>query len=563
MHGTEIFVQLGILLISVTVMAAIMRQLKQPLILGHILTGLIIGIIITAFPAIKIDVESFDIFASLGIALLLFIIGLDLKLSVFRRLGNVVFVIALSILLSVGGLGLIILQLFNFNFTEALIGGLALFFSSTIIIVKVLSDKREHSRLHGQIAIGVILVDDIIATLALLFVAAGQGGFHISQLLTLALNGVLLAITLSFVSIKILPGLTKKFAGNRELLFLFTLSWGIGIASLFSWAGFSIEVGALFAGICLAPLPYTKEMESRLGTLRDFFIVIFFITLGIGLEIGSAANSLLVALLLSIVVIIMKPLVVMGVMRLFGYTKRTSFKSGIYLSQISEFSIILIAVSASSGMVSKDMAVVMTLVALITIAVSTYLMQYDNTILAKLERHFPALREHQEHNKEEAIHQHEMILFGYRKGGQEFAKTFMSTKKSFVIIDYDPLVIDVLEHRQLPHMYGDATDTDFLHEIGTKNAKLIVSMINDYKTTDKLARYIHRTNPDATFICYAEDHDEAAELYRLGASYVMLPHYIGSESINQHIRKNGTSPAAFKSYRQKHVYGLGHAALSD
>ena len=563
MHGTEIFVQLSLLIIAVTLVSAIMKQLKQPLILGYILTGILVGLLFPLLPgaAFHIEAESFEIFSSLGIALLLFIIGLELKLSVFRQLGPVVFTTAMAILISLGGVGLMIVQLFGFNFTEAIIAGLALFFSSTIIIVKVLSDKKEASRLHGQIAIGVILVDDIIATLALLFVAAGSNGFDASTLAWLAIKGALLAAVLAFVSTKILPKLTRSIASNQELLFLFTMAWGLGIASLFSAAGFSIEVGALFAGVCLATLPYTKEMESRLSPLRDFFIVIFFITLGAGLDVSNLASGLVPALILSAIVLIMKPVVVMTVMTLFGYTRRTSFKAGVNLSQISEFSIILIAVSTASGLVSKDLTAIMTIVALVTIAVSTYLMQYDNTIFAWLERRFKFLRDHEESNEKESLHQHDLILFGYRKGGNEFAKTFKTMKKPYVIIDYDPLVIDVLEKRKLPHMYGDATDVEFLREIGVKNAEMLVSTITDFATNERLLRYIRRVNPEAIFICHADDHDEAAELYRLGAAYVTLPHYVGSEQINTFIRKHGTSQKAFDTYRRKHRVGLGHAAL--
>ncbi len=563
MHGTELFLQLSVLVVAVTLVSIMMRKFKQPLILGYILTGLLVGILFPLLPgaAFHIETESFDIFSSLGIALLLFIIGLDLKISVFKQLGSVVFTTAMAILISLGGVGLVIVQLFGFNFTEAIIAGLALFFSSTIIIVKVLSDKKEASRLHGQIAIGVILVDDIIATLALLFVAAGQNGFSAATLGLLAIKGVILAIILSFVSIKLLPKITKFMASSQELLFLFTMAWGLGIASLFNWAGFSIEVGALFAGVCLAALPYTKEMESRLSPLRDFFIVIFFVTLGAGLDVDNLAQGLLPALILSAAVLIMKPVIVITVMTLFGYRRRTSFKTGINLSQISEFSIILIAVSTTSGLVSHELTAIMTLVALVTIAVSTYLMQYDNAIFAKLERRFAFFRDHEKNNERESLNKHELILFGFRKGGQEFVKTFRSMKKKYVVVDYDPLVIDVLERRQLPHMYGDATDTEFIRELGVKSAELVVSTITDFATNEHLIRYLHRTNSEALFICHADDHDEAAELYRLGASYVMLPHYVGSEQINSFIRQNGTTQTAFKSYRQKHLYGLGRQAL--
>lgn len=565
MHQSGLFIDLSLLIVLVTIVSMVMKWLRQPLMLGYIVTGLLVG---TAIPlltgnALKIDTASFDIFSSLGIVLLLFIIGLDLRVSVFRHLGPVVFAIALTILVGLGGLGLLVTQAFGFNYSEGVIAGLALFFSSTIIIVKILSDKKENTRLHGQIAIGVILFDDIIATIALLFVAAGKNGFQGSELGLLFVKGVILITVLVLASTKLLPRLSQQFAKNQELLFLFAIAWGLGIATLFQWAGFSIEVGALFAGVSLAPLPYTKQMESRLKPLRDFFIVIFFIALGAELHLDNIVAGLVPALILSALVIFLKPILVIGVMRLFKYTKRTSFKVGINISQISEFSIILAVVAATTGMVSEKLTAIITLVALLTITVSTYLMQYDNAIFAALERRFPWLREPEDRRDKNINDKYELVLFGYRRGGHEFVKTFTKMEKKFTVIDYDPAMIEALEHQHVPYMYGDATDIEFLRDIGLKQAKLIVSTITHVSTNEQLVSYIQRVNPGAVIICYADDYNEAEKLYEMGVSYVMLPHYIGSERINHFIRKNGTSKKAFEVYRQRNLVGLGKAALAE
>ncbi len=565
MHGAEIFTQLSLIIVLVTIVSVIARFLKQPLILGYILTGIIIGSVLPLIPGssevFKIHTDTFDIFSSLGIALLLFIIGLGLSVSVFRHLGKVVFLTALFELIIVGGAGIFITQGFGFTFTEAILIGLALFFSSTIIIVKVLSDKKEQTRLHGQIAIGVILLDDLVATVALLFVAAGKGGFGISELGILFVKGILLAGLLAFVSAKVLPKVTKVFASNQELLFLFTIAWGFGIASLFQWVGFSIEVGALFAGVSLAALPYSQEMASRLKPLRDFFIVLFFISLGASLNVDNLAAGILPAIILSIVVMTLKPASVIFSLELFGYTKRTSFKSGINLSQISEFSIILVALAASSGLVSESLTAIVTLVAIITIASSTYLMQYDNQIFAKLERRFRFFRERFNHDEEKAINHNALILFGYKKGGHEFVKTFRQMRKKYVVVDYNPAVVEVLEHQRIPFVYGDATDVELLREIGVKTSSLTVSTITDYSTNLQLVRYIHRVNPKVIIVCHADNYEEATALYKQGATYVMLPHYIGSERISAFIKKHGANQKAFNNYRQKHLVNLGRTAL--
>lgn len=562
MHGTEIFTQLSIIIVLVTLVSIIAHKFRQPLILGYILTGIIIGALIPILPGeIGIHEGTFDIFADIGIALLLFIIGLGLSVAVFRQLGRVVFLTALFVLISLGSIGYIVVQGAGFSTTEAILMGFALFFSSTIIIVKVLSDKKEQTRLHGQIAIGVILIDDLVATVALLFVAAGQNGFGITELGLLFIKGIILALALIFTSIKILPKLTHYLAKNQELLFLFTIAWGFGIASLFQFVGFSIEVGALFAGVSLAGLPYSQEMASRLRPLRDFFIVLFFIKLGLDLNVDNLASGFVLAIVLSVIVMIVKPLVVMLSLNAFGYTKRTSFKAAINLSQISEFSIILIALARENNLASSELTAVVTIVAVTTIATSTYLMHYDNKILMKLEKRFRFFREQNTHEEERKVQKHELILFGYKKGGHEFVKTFKQMRKKYIIVDYNPTVIESLERQHLPFIYGDATDVELLHEIGIKQSRLIVSTITDFSTNEQLVRYVHRVSPKTVIVCHADNYDEATALYRHGATYVMLPHYIGSERISSFIKKHGTNHKAFTDYRQKHLLNLGRTAL--
>lgn len=559
MHGLEIFAQLSLVIVFVTIISMVIGLLKQPLILGYILTGILLGP--SAFNLIS-QGNTFSVFSSIGITLLLFIIGLGLNAGVFRKLGKVVLLVALSELVVVGSVGFFITQSFGFNFTEALLIGLCLFFSSTIIIVKVLSDKKEQTRLHGQIAIGVILLDDIVATIALLFVSAGDKGFSAGELGFLFIKGVILAGVLFLISTKFLPRISKLFASSQELLFLFTIAWGFGVATIFELSGFSIEVGALFAGVSLAGLPYSQEMASRLKPLRDFFIVLFFITLGGSLNIGNLAAGIGPALVLSAVVIFLKPLSVMVGLGLFGYTKRTSFKAGINLSQISEFSIILIVLAASSGLVGADLGAIVTLVAIITITVSTYLMQYDNQILLKLEQRFEFFKERI--TREEDVSQttnHSLILFGYKKGGQEFVKTFKQMHKKYVVIDYNPEVIESLERQRLPFIYGDATDIELLREIGVKNAQLVVSTMTNFSSNEQLIKYVHRANSKTILVCHADNYEEAVALYRHGATYVMLPHYIGSERISAFIKKHGTNHKAFNEYRQKHLLNLGRTAL--
>jgi Kef-type K+ transport system membrane component KefB len=554
----SIFTELSLVIVMTALVSLVMRLLRQPLILGYIITGIVVGPSMLHLIHSK---EAFDGFSSIGIALLLFIIGLGMNVKVIRRVGLSVFVTAGALLVTIGSIGFLTGLLFlDFSATEAYITGLALFFSSTIIIVKVLTDKKEQNRLHGQIAIGVIILDDIVATLALLFVAAGSDKtIGLSELAGLFGRGLLLIGFLLFSARVLLPRIVKSVAASQESLFLFAIAWGFGVASLFEYAGFSIEVGSLFAGVSLASLPYAQEIEARLKPLRDFFIVLFFITLGESLNVSHLSSAVLPALLLSFVVIVMKPAAVTTTLGLLGYPKRVAFKAGINLSQISEFSIVLVVLAATNGMVSKDLSAVITIVAMITITSSTYLMKYDNALFIRFDRLklFAGIFTRGHRHKETRHHiDYQLVLFGYHRGGHEFIRTFRKLKRNFVVVDYDPTVIELLQHEQIPCLYGDATDTELLEEVGVGRAKLIVSTITDFETNQELVRHLNFYNPDAVIVCNANSYEEALQLYEMGCSYVMIPHYAGSERLSSLIQRNGIDRAHFDRYRARHLQHL-------
>lgn len=559
----SVFSELSLVIIVTAAISLFMRLIRQPLILGYILAGLLVGP--SALGLIHAT-DLFAVFSEIGIALLLFIIGLGMNVGELRKLSSVVGFVATTTFLTISLIGFGTSSLLGFSKTEALITGLCLFFSSTIIIVKILSDKKEQNRLHGQIAIGVILLDDIVATFALLFVVAGKNGhsFQPNEIALLLAKGILLLVFLAICSTKILPRVSRYMAETQELLFLFAISWGFGIASLFNISGFSIEVGALFGGVALASSPYVQEIASRLKPLRDFFVVIFFITLGESLNTDNLASAVFPALVLSLIVIIMKPLVVTASMGILGYTKRVSFKTGINLSQISEFSIVLVVLSISSGLVRPHIGAVITLVAIITIAISTYLMQYDNELF----RYFDKLKLHMfekdvTFRESKRASSYPIILLGYHHGGHEFVHIFQQMKHRFLVVDYDPEIIDLMQHQKIDYLYGDVTDSELLDEAQIEKAKLIVSTISDHSTNIFLINLLEKVNPGAVFICHADNVHQATELYDLGASYVMIPHYIGSEKIGAYIKRVGLKKSEFKKFRDKHLVHLEtHAPIA-
>jgi Kef-type K+ transport system membrane component KefB len=558
----DFFTQLSIIVAIGAGISILMRLLRQPLIIGYILTGLLVGPTVLNLVTTG---ETLEIFSDIGIALLLFLVGLGLNPKIIKEVGKVAVLTGLGQVLFTTLAGYFIVDaLTDLTVLGNIYVSLAFSFSSTIIILKLLSDKKEQTRLHGKIAIGFLLVQDIIATLALLFVTAnGTGGLKTDELLTLGLKGLALVAFLLIMAKLVLPLLTNTIAKSQELLFLFSIAWGLGIGALFKETGFSLEIGALAAGVALSEFSYAQEAGARLRPLRDFFLVLFFVVLGSQLDFDHVVAVLPAASILSLFILIGNPIIVMAIMGMIGYTKKTSFKTSLAVAQISEFSLVLLLLAYSLGQIDEKTLSLATLIGIITIALSSYMIIYDEKLFSIFSRYlsiFERRKPKQESNKRR---NNELILFGYKKGGSEFIRVFKSLKKPYIVVDYDPEVIDMLSSKRIEYLYGDITDLELLDEAGMGTAKLVVSVVTDHETNKFLLNTLNAINPSSTFICHADSFQEAAELYELEASYVMLPHYIGSEKIGAFIKKSGLNKSEFRKFREKHIaYLNSHFAQS-
>jgi Kef-type K+ transport system membrane component KefB/voltage-gated potassium channel Kch len=549
-----VFSGLSLIIVIGAAIALIMRLIGQPLIIGHIITGIIVG------PAVLHLIKSPDalaLFSDLGIALLLFIIGLGLNPQIIREVGKTATYVALFQVGAVIALGWTIGTGLGLSSTSAAFLGACLSFSSTIIILKMLSDKREQGRLYGKIAISVSLVQDLIAIALVVFTSASNSqSVAIGSTISLAVKGGFLVFIIYWISNQIMPLFHRFISNSQEFLFLFAIAWGLGSAALFQKVGLSSEIGALLAGICLATQPYAQEIGSRLRPLRDFFVIVFFISLGANLNLEDIGSNLTIILISALVVIIAKPLVSMAILGYLGYTKRTSFKSSVALAQVSEFSIVLILLGKERGLIDSSLVTSITFIALCSIAASSYLILFSDKIFTKLEKFLSVFERKQTKTEPDAPRNYELVLFGYQKGGHEFVKVFRQLTKNFVVVDYDPEVIDSLEERKISHIYGDAMDVELLEEANVGKAKLIVSTITDAEVNLFLLNFLDRKKSNAVVIAQADNPKEASKLYDQGASYVILPHFIGGEKIGAFVKKSGLSKSNFKKIREQHIRQL-------
>lgn len=548
----DIFTGLSVIIAIGAAVALFMRSIGQPLLIGHIITGIIVGPV-----ALNILSNPHDltVFGNIGIALLLFIIGLGMNPSVIKEVGKASFVTGLAEIGFITLFGWLILQAMGLSSTVAFFVAFGLGINSTIVALKLLGDKKELGRLYGKITIGISLVEDVIAAIALLLVASAKDGHWLSlgPLSGLAFKGALVGLAMYLVSKEVLPRIQKLQASDQELLFLTSIAIGLGSAALFAKIGLSMEVGALVAGVMLATRPYAAEVSARLRPLRDFFVIVFFIALGTELAFSSFTDYFWPIIISTLIVVIGKPIIVMSTLGFLGYTKRTSFMTAATLSQVSEFAIILVILASQKGLINQDIVSLLTFVALISIAVSTYLVTFGDRIYASIKDRLNLFERSKAEGEALPNENNDLVLFGYQRGGHEFINLFKKMKKKYVVIDYDPEVIDTIEQRKINYLYGDATDVELLEEAGVDNAKLIVSTIPDYQTNIVLLNYLHTKNRNAISVIHADDPYEAAKLYEGGASYVILPHYIGSEKVSEFISKSGLAKSAFRKQRVRHL----------
>jgi Kef-type K+ transport system membrane component KefB len=549
-----IFTQLSLVLLIVLGVSLVMRILKQPLIIGYIIAGILIGpVVFDLLP----HTETISTFSEMGIAFLLFIVGLHLSPKVIREVGKISLITGIGQVLFTSIIGYFICLALGFNSITSVYIAVALTFSSTIIIMKLLSDKDALDKLYGKISIGFLLIQDLIAIIILIVISSfsGKGSGATSALLTLG-KGTLIIAVLFPLCYYLLPKFSSFFAKSQEFLFVFAISWGLGFAALFSYMGLSIEVGALIAGVLLSVSPYGYEISSKLKSLRDFFIISFFILLGSQMIFTDISRYIIPAIVLSLFILIGNPLIVMILMGLFGYGKNTGFMAGLTVAQISEFSLILVALGAKLGHVSNEILSFVTIIGLITIAGSTYLIMYSDKVYQKISKRLGIFEKKKIKEKLIISENYEYVLFGENRIGFSIMKKFIELKKKYIIIDFNPERVKKLQKRGINCVYGDVSNSDLIDELKLDKAKLIVSTIPETEVSTMLLNKIKRKNKNAIVIVTGRQISEAFDLYKTGADYVIMPHFLGGEYTAEIIEKAGDEKVEYEIEKARHIADL-------
>jgi Kef-type K+ transport system membrane component KefB len=553
----NIFFEVGIILIIATLLALLFRFFKQPPMLAYIITGVIIG-------PLFLDVVSTEgvlqTFAQLGVAFLLFIVGLNLNLNLLREVGKAsVFVGIIQIAVTVV-LGFILSHYYRgFSPLEAAYLAVALTFSSTIIVVKLLSDKSELDTLYGKISLGILLVQDAVAILVLVLLS-GFAADHLASNLTKAVLHMVILGLVSYLAAKLfLSKFFERVARSPETLFLSALSWCFALSLFAHYLGFTIEIGAFLAGITLASLPYSTEITSKVKPLRDFFTILFFVMIGSSLVGTNLKEQLSIILLLSLFVLIIKPASIFFTMVLKGFKARTSFLVGATTAQVSEFSLIIAAVGIQSAQLSDQFISILSAVTIITVALSTYLVTNDEKVFNFLS---PLLRKCEKKDLYEkklshhhAIKKYDIILLGQHRIGHSILKNLAKKKARVLVVDYNPTIIQKLMEQKIPCIYGDVADTDILREIKHHHPKMVISTIHLFEDNLLVTKVFRKLDKKMTIIVTANTVKKALELYVEGADYVIIPHILGGEKVSDMLHSI-SNKKKLNIIRQKHIRDL-------
>lgn len=505
-------------------------RLRQPLVIAFIGVGIIIG---PSGANLIRSVEYIHTFAQMGLALLLFAVGLKLDLHLVRMMGPVAIVAGLAQMAVTAIGGYFICAALGLGSAASLFIGASLAFSSTIVVVKLLSDKQETESLHGRIALGILIVQDIAAIVAMIFLSAfagqGSGAGAGYQLAYVIAKGVTLLVGVGFVGLLVIPRLHQNVVRSTEMLSLFAIAWAMLLSILANRLGFSSEVGAFLAGISLASSEFRDLLGAKLVTLRDFLLLFFFVELGSRLDLSLVGSQVYYSIPIALFVLIGKPAISLGIMGVLGYRKRTSFLTGLSLGQISEFSLILVTMGEMFGHTGKESVGLITMVGLISFGISAFLISRSNYVYEKVSPYLGVFeRKGLSHKNAELLNTKwqkpfDVILFGIGRYGRLIAKELTDRNWSVLGVDFDPQAVKNISAEKIPAVFGDPEDPEYLSSLPLETARWAVCSIRDTNVSRMLVTGLRHREFKGIIALTADNPVMVEELKKLDADLIFSP----------------------------------------
>lgn len=526
------FRDLAYVFLAAVVGGVLARLARQPLILGYVLGGILISPL-TPGPALS-DLHTFELFAEIGVILLMFSIGIEFSL---RDLLSVKWVALLGgplgILLSVG-LGVGAAAALGWPLLQGAIVGIVISVASTMVLARLLLDRGElHSR-HGRVMIGITLVEDLAVVILIVLIPA-LGTLEPGRLLTIAMalgQSLLILIPAIYLAAKVVPPLMTRVARlhSDEMFLLVALAVGLGTAALSQAAGLSLALGAFLAGLIINGSEYAHETLARLLPLRDVFVALFFVTIGALIDPQSLVQNVPLLATMVALVVVGKLVLWTLVVWLFRQSFWTALLVGVGLTQIGEFSFILVQVARSAGHVGADIYNATLAASLISILINAALVRTVPGWVARLrgveERHAPT-------GVEGAVAEH-VVLCGFGRVGSAVGEALETFGIRFMVIERDPDIVRGLRSRGVPCLFGDAAQPRLLEEAGSDRASLVVVALPEMDRAQLVVRGVRALSPRVPILARAHSASARDGLTDSGASEVIQPELEGAATLIRH-----------------------------
>ena len=544
----NIFIQLAIILGLSSALGYITYKLKLPLLIAYLLGGLLIAV--WGIFDVKTS-QALSFLPEIGLAFLLFLVGMELDFREIRSFGKPILISGMLQVFITAIFGTFLAQSFHFSLIESVYLGVGLSFSSTIVVVKLLFDKKDLSSLYGKLSLGILLLEDLLAVVILLGLTSTTSalGVGIAQALPIIffMAKALLLFTLALVlNHYILGTIFKAVSQSQELLFLSALAWCFIYITLSILLGFSVVIGAFLAGVALANSPYHLQIGGKLKPMRDFFVALFFVYLGTKVNFTHIDSAYPLIIIFTLYAVFLKPLIFLLLLGSFGFRKHTIFHSAMTLSQISEFSLIIILVGMEQQMVGESVLTVIASSALLSIAVSSILISRSRQIYQVLSDFVGFFeRGHKAIVLKDAQHElkDHVVLIGSHQVGEFLIRFLQKEEIPFVVLDFNPFQVEKLLAEKIPVIFGDMGHPEVVDVLNLEEARLVISTVPDLENNELLIEDLRSRSSHIPLIVRSDSYQEARLLYKLGASLVFLPDVVSGEflveTLKNHISDRG------------------------
>ncbi len=544
MEDLQLIVDLALAVIAAFLGGAIAQRLGLPVLLGYLAAGMVIG---PFSPGPRAGLQSVQLLAEIGIALLMFALGAEFSLHELRHLGKVAVLGGVWQILSIVTLGVLLAPLVGLSLEQGVFLGGLLALSSTVVAMKLLMGRGELQSLYGQAALGILLVQDlaVVPMVVILPSLASGGGLQAAELAMTVLKagGVLLGAYL--VGARVAPWLLSHVAvpHSRELFILGVVALALGTALITSFAGLSLAFGAFLAGLVVAESEFRTQVIADILPMRDLFVSLFFVSLGMLVDPQALQSQAgLVGLLVGIAVL-GKVVVVTAAGPALGIHPRVAFLAGISVAQVGEFSFLLVRVGIDNGSVPPSLFSLTLGTVVLSILVAPFLLRAGPTLLELLER-LPVLGDWfvepvAVSGNVVALRRHTVIC-GFGRVARELVDALERRGLPYLVIEYNPEVVRELQHRGVPVVYGDAGNPVVLEHAHLERAALLAILVPDARTTELVTRRARAMYPRLDIITRAADAGQVQRLQRAGASEVVQPEFeAGVEVIRHTMRRYG------------------------